>query len=65
VTDTDAQLRALLALKLQEDFADFEALEKDAHDLVVSQHYPTILRHIFEVLREVQVPLAAPESEAK
>lgn len=57
VTDTGAQLRALLALKLQEDYADFAALEKDSHDLVVSQHYPTILRHIFEVLREAEVPL--------
>jgi hypothetical protein len=65
VTDSAAQLRALLALKLQDDYADFSALEKDSHDLVVSQHYPTILRHIFEVLREVQVPLEIPESEQK
>lgn len=54
--DAGVQLRALLALKLQEDYADFVALEKDSHDLVVSQHYPTILRHIFDVLREIQVP---------
>lgn len=59
VSDGGAQLRALLALKLQEDYADFAALEKDSHDLVVSQHYPTILRHIFEVLRDAQVPLRA------
>jgi hypothetical protein len=65
VTDTGAQIRALLALKLQEDYADFMALEKDSHDFVVSQHYPTILRHIFDVLREVQVPLEVCEGEPK
>ncbi len=48
----DAQLRTLLGLKLQDDFADFVALEKEAPDVVVQQHYRTVLRHVFEVLRQ-------------
>jgi hypothetical protein len=57
VSDTGLQLRALLALKLQDDFADFLALEKEANDLVVRQHYQGLLRHVFEVLQQLEVPL--------
>ena len=57
VTDPDAQLRTLLALKLQEDFADFLALEKESNDLVVQQHYKGLIRHVFEVLQQLGVPL--------
>jgi hypothetical protein len=57
VSDTAAQLRTLLGLKLQEDFADFLALEKESNDLVVQQHYKSLLRHVFEVLRQLEVPL--------
>lgn len=63
VTDTGAQLRTLLALKLQEDYADFLALEKESNDLVVQQHFKGLIRHIFEVLQQLEVPLKAePES---
>ena len=48
--DPDAALRALLALKLQEDYEDFLALERETNDVVVQAHYRTLLRHIFEVL---------------
>jgi len=59
----DAQLRVLLAFKLKEDFEDFAALEKEAPDIVVQQHYRTVLRHVFEVLRGEGVHLEeAPES---
>jgi hypothetical protein len=57
VEDTVAQLRTLLALKLQEDFADFLALEKESNDLVVQQHYRSLLRHVFDVLQQLDVPL--------
>jgi hypothetical protein len=57
VSDAAAQLRTLLALKLQEDFADFLALEKESNDLVVQQHYKSLLRHVFEVLQQLEVPL--------
>jgi len=59
VTDAAAQLRTLLALKLQEDYADFMALEKESNDLVVQQHYKGLLRHVFEVLQQLEVPLKA------
>ena len=59
VSDAAAQLRTLLALKLQEDFADFVALEKESNDLVVQQHYKSLLRHVFEVLQQLEVPLKA------
>lgn len=57
VQDGAAQLRTLLALKLQEDFADFLALETESHDLVVQQHYRGLLQHVFEVLQQLEVPL--------
>ena len=59
VSDAAAQLRTLLALKLKEDFADFLALEKESNDLVVQQHYKSLLRHVFEVLQQLDVPLKA------
>ena len=59
VTDTGAQLRTLLALKLQEDYADFLALEKESNDLVVQQHFKGLIGHIFEVLQQLDVPLKA------
>ena len=63
VTDTGAQLRTLLALKLQENYADFLALEKESNDLVVRQHFKGLIGHIFEVLQQLEVPLKAePES---
>ena len=63
VNDPAAQLRTLLALKLRDHFADFLALEKDSNDIVVRQHYPTIMRQVFEVLREAQIPLEAGGGE--
>ncbi|MCX6976846.1 MAG: hypothetical protein NTX04_02675 [Verrucomicrobia bacterium] len=59
VDDLAAQLRALLGLKLQEDYADFLALEKESNDLVVQQHYKGLIRHVFEMLVQLGVPLAA------
>ncbi len=56
----DASLRTLLCLKLQEDFEDFLALEKEEPDIVVQQHYRTVLRHVFEVLRTEGVKLRTP-----
>ena len=56
VADPDAQLRALLALKLQEDYEDFIALEQEGNDVVVQQHYRTLIRHLFEVLVAQGVP---------
>lgn len=58
--DAAAQLRTLLAFKLQEDFADFLALETEAPDLVIKQHYPVLLRHVFEVLQGEGVKLEKP-----
>lgn len=50
VLDPERELRTLLGFKLKEDFEDFQALEQEARDLVVQQHYRTVLRHVFEVL---------------
>ena len=59
--DSLTQLRTLLALKLQEDYADFLALEKESPDAVVQQHYRGLIRHVFEVLAAEQIPLRVPE----
>jgi hypothetical protein len=56
----DGQLRALLALKLQESFADFSALEKESPSVVVQQHYRSLLQEVFGVLRHEGVRLDAP-----
>jgi hypothetical protein len=50
VEDTGHQLRTLLALKLQEDYEDFLALEEEAPDFVVQQHYKALLKDVFKVL---------------
>lgn len=55
--DPSAQLRALLALKLQEDYADFIALEKGSPDVIVRQHYRGLIRSIFATLVGEGVPL--------
>jgi hypothetical protein len=60
VEDPDAQLRTLLVLKLQEDFEDFVALERESPDIVVQQHYRTVLRHVFEVLTAEGVKFEEP-----
>ena len=59
VDDAGTQLRTLLGLKLQEDFADFLALEKEGNDIVIQQHYRGLIRHVFEVLEQLEVPLKA------
>jgi hypothetical protein len=59
-TNPDQQLRTLLALKLQEAYADFLALESQDPDIVVQQHYGTVIREVFAVLKAEGVPLAPP-----
>jgi hypothetical protein len=59
-TNLDQQLRTLLALKLQEAYADFLALESQDPDIVVQQHYGTVIREVFAVLKAEGVPLAPP-----
>lgn len=56
----DEELRTLLALKLQDGYADFLALEQESRDLVVQQHYRSLLREVFEVLQREGVPLVSP-----
>jgi hypothetical protein len=65
VQDTETELRSLLGFKLKEDFEDFQALEQEARDIVVQQHYRTLLRHVFEVLEAEGVRFDLPPAEAK
>ncbi len=58
--DAVTQLRMLLALKLQEDYADFFTLQKESPDAIVQQHYRGLINHVFQVLRDEQVPLSVP-----
>ena len=58
--DAATQLRTLLALKLQEDYADFLTLQKESPDAIVQQHYRGLINHVFEVLRGENIPLAVP-----
>ena len=56
--DAATQLRTLLALKLNEDWADYLALENQEPDLVIQQHHRSILRNVFGVLLAENVALA-------
>ena len=58
--DAVTQLRTLLALKLQEDYADFLTLQKESPDAIVQQHYRGLINHVFDVLLGEQVPLSVP-----
>jgi hypothetical protein len=58
--DPSTQLRALLGLKLKDDYEDFQALQQEARDLVVQQHYRSVLQHVFEVLLAEGVQLPHP-----
>ncbi len=62
--DLCSQLKTLLAFKLQEDFEDFHALEQQAKDIVVQQHYKTVLKHVFEVLQNEGIISAPPPPPA-
>jgi hypothetical protein len=55
--DVTAQYRTLLKLKLQEDYSDYLALEKNLPEYVVQQHYRALIRHVFGVLRDEGVGL--------
>ncbi len=58
----DVQLRTLLGLKLADAYADFSALEQEDRDIVIPQHFRTVLTEVFEVLRAEGVPLQPPPS---
>ena len=58
--DAATQLRTLLALKLQEDYADFLTLQKESPDAIVQQHYRGLIAHVFEVLSSERIPLSVP-----
>lgn len=55
--DITVQYRTLLKLKLQEDYSDYLALEKNSPEFVVQQHYRAVIRHVFGVLRDEGVCL--------
>jgi hypothetical protein len=56
-SDVTAQFRTLLKLKIQEDYSDYLALEKNSPEYVVQQHYRALIRHVFGVLREEGIGL--------
>lgn len=62
--DSSTQLRTLLGFKLKDDYEDYLALQQEARDLVVQQHYRTLLQHVFEVLlaEGINFPESSPES---
>lgn len=50
--DAAAEMRRALSVTLRDDFEDFEALKRDAKDVVVQRYFGSLLQHIFEVLRD-------------
>jgi len=61
--DPNTQLQALLGWKLKDDYDDFLALQQESRDLVVQQHYKTLLGHVFEVLHAEGVKFELPEAQ--
>ncbi len=61
VSDPSIQLRSLLGFKLKDDYEDFLALQQESRDLVVQQHYRTVLQHVFEVLLTEGIQFPASE----
>jgi hypothetical protein len=53
------RFQKLLAMKLHDDYHDFLALEKEAPDMVVQQHYREIARDMIKVLLEEGVVFEA------
>lgn len=56
--DALTQLRTLLALKLQDDYSDYIALESRSTDLIVQQHYRGLIRSVFSTLRAEGIALS-------
>lgn len=50
--DAATELRRALTVTLRDDFEDFEALKRDAKDVVVQRYFGSLLQHIFEALRD-------------
>lgn len=63
--DPNTELRILLGYKLKEDREDFLALEQETRDLVVQQHYRTVLHHVFEVLHAEGIQFPPSEEPQK
>ena len=60
--DPNTQLQTLLGWKLKDDYDDFLALQQEARDLVVQQHYKTLLAHVFEVLQAEGIQFQSPKA---
>ena len=60
--DPNTQLQTLLGWKLKDDYEDFLALQQEARDLVVQQHYKTLLGHVFEVLQAEGIQFQLPKA---
>ena len=60
--DPAAELKALLALKLRGDFAEFQALRGESATEVLRQHYREMLDHVFTVLQSEGVNLSDSET---
>lgn len=60
--DPNTQLQTLLGWKLKDDHDDFLALQQEARDLVVQQHYKTLLAHVFEVLQAEGIQFQPPKA---
>ena len=60
--DPNTQLQTLLGWKLKDDYDDFLALQQEARDLVVQQHYKTLLAHVFEVLQAEGIQFQLPKA---
>lgn len=56
--DALTQLRTLIALKLQDDYSDYIALESRSTDLIVQQHYRGLIRSVFSTLRAEGIALS-------
>lgn len=61
--DAGAEIKALLGLKLRNDFAEFHALRGESGTEVLRQHFREMLSHVFSVLQSEGVMLTEPPQE--
>jgi hypothetical protein len=52
LTDGKEQFKALLGIKLQTEFADFQKLSKEPPDEVLREHYRLLLEDVFNALQK-------------
>jgi hypothetical protein len=64
LTDGKEQFKALLGIKLQTEFADFQKLSKEPPDEVLREHYRLLLEDVFNALQKQGIDFKEDATES-